>query len=185
MPSELLTGGDFSADERDALLRYKVDSAELNFALRTLDNLSQWQSEIQLLDDALTKKKSSKPVRLYRATDLSRISISGGSNMFSEVGFMSTALRIHRLGDHFRHQDNPVLLVIDCLQESAMTYLEFGNTGESEDEILLPRDSQFQVWKILQVDDQRKIQRATRTSSFYTQYWSVLHIYYTRLVIVQ
>lgn len=182
MPNELLIGDDFNADELDALLRYKLDSTKLNSALRTRENLNQWQSEIQLLDDALKRKKSTKPIRLYRATDLSHISARGVSDLFSDSAFISTALRIHRLGDHFRHQDNPVLLVIDCPRESAMTFLEFGNTGQSEDEVLLPRNTQFQVWKILQVADQSKIQRATRTNSFYTQYWLVLYIYYTRLV---
>jgi hypothetical protein len=64
-----------------------------------------------------------------------------------------------------------------------MVFLEFEDSGQSEDELLLPRGSRFQVWSSKQITENRRMQNVTRASAFYTKDWQVLHVYYTRLFI--
>jgi hypothetical protein len=184
MRTDIVSGADFCRDELAALRRYKERSEELNLALRKQENMDSWKSELDLLDRGIRKQRLTQPVRLYRATSKEYLPEIGSDGVFNDLAYASTARTNLERGTHFRHSTaNPLLLVIDCPQGAMMAFLEFHDSGQSEDELLLPRGSRFQVWATKRIGEQRKMLKATRANKFHAQDWETLHVYYTRLLV--
>jgi hypothetical protein len=182
--AETITGEALTSAEVAALRGYKDNSEGLNIALRKREDLRPWTSDVNLLDSALSKRRATRPLRLFRATSKEFVPEPDCNNEFVDLGYASTSLTNRERGTHFRHStENPLLLVVDCPKGARMAFLEFGDSGQSEDEILLPRSSRFQVWATKTIAFEQKMRRATRANRFYTQNWKMLHVYYAHLLI--
>lgn len=183
MPGPIRYRGHAENTELEALRRYKIESEALNVALRLNQNQAEWSEEIDLLDAALAKGFSIRQLRLYRATSREYVPAIDQRGFFQDRGYCSTSLSNRERGTHFRHSTtNPLLMVIQCPTGVQMSYLEFADTGETEDEILLPRNSRFQILARKTITVQRKMQKAARISAFYTREWDSLYVYYCQLV---
>jgi hypothetical protein len=183
MPSPIRYREPLQDAELEALRRYKIESEALNLDLRLNQNENRWTQETAVLDAALAKGVSIRQLRLYRATSREYVPEADAQGFFRDRGYCSTSLSSRERGTHFRHSTpNPLLLVLQCPDGVQMSHLEFDDTGESEDEILLPRNSRFQILARKTITVQRKMQKAARISAFYTREWDSLYVYYCQLV---
>lgn len=145
--------GDFTLHEACALEKYKV--ADSGFAYQLNAFLRCHQSVVapdpiwlQRLDSALRKRRTVRDVRLFRATWAEDFEAFVRDGVFCNPAYASTTLTESSLGRHFvsSFSQRPIKLVISCPEGANLVPLELrGDTGERENECLLPRCSRYRI----------------------------------------
>ena len=136
--------GPLTVEEKNALCGYKDSTWDaINRSIRSGNLSSEVERQVTLLDQAIQKGRSTRAVTLFRATGKSCLTVE--SDVINPgQAFLSTSLRDDGIGQFF-DPDNPVKIIIECPQCTAMAAFEHDNAGGEEQERLLPRGTRFRI----------------------------------------
>ena len=151
-----------SLQERDALRRYSMGEYEtINQALRS-DRLTMPQvAFVRVLDSALTKLPLVSNIQVYRGTTTKYVPLRVGQPPVAFREFLSTSLEREIAQSRFVDDR---LMIINVKRGYEIT--SFSNAGQ-EKEVLLPRDSKFEV-KSKQLEEIEMINEETGERSMKT-----------------
>ncbi|HDU8591792.1 TPA: hypothetical protein RG675_002380 [Proteus mirabilis] len=169
--SEIMSGKSFAYDINKILLEDEVVPVEYKGYLKGLDELSELYS---LPNDKI----------LYRACfeDTVKGLLDRENTINKYPAFMSTSTSKNNLSTHYAAGYNaiPCFLIIICTAGAKVIPLEKNDTANQEEEILLPRNSQFRLLCNFQIVDKNKINELA--GSFHGQKFSAIGVYVLKLI---
>lgn len=150
--SEVTQSPSLKPSEREALEIYKDFSDDLNNALRSENSLSLIQSELAgALDAVLSRCALRRPLVVYRATCWPYSLLSPGDT-FQYPAFLSTSIHDGLVGAHYpaaAQCPHAARLRIECPTGAWAAELStLLGRQDDEGEVLLPRNTTFQVRSI-------------------------------------